>query len=304
MQMMKDEHAIKNGPKPPSTSPTLAQRIRQSNRPTSAPFSTGCFTGGVCQHYTATSRLNDFDDDDSDDSHVRTTMMSDDSGDAGFDDDSDVSLRPFITGFADEKADSDVLTTVMIDDSSDAGLDDDSDVSQHAGSEAVTDVSQQLVQGVLIKVMDDVTTIVAGTHSHIDKQRTTFDQARWEEMSSKPFEPTVYQLQRAYFQLLHENFENQWCPDIADDVKNLAETLVFKLNSNANASIKETPALVINMFEQMQDIFKWEKIFRFSRLQSTLPKSRKQMHTNGRRQVEKTYERDGFSAVAAGIAAP
>ena len=201
MQRRKDKLAIKNSPKPPSTPPTIAQRVRQSNRPTSAPFINGSPTGGVCQHSTATSRL-----------------LSDD-----------------------------------------AGFDDDSDVEQRAGSEVVTDVSEQLVQGVLIKVMGDVTTIVAGTHSHIDKQRTAFNQARWEEMSSKSFGPTINQLQRAYFQLLHENFENRWCSEIAGDVKDLAETLVWKLSMNAKVATQEGPALLINMFELMQIIFKWEK---------------------------------------------
>ena len=172
----------------------------------------------------------------------------------------------------------------------DAGFVHDSDVSQPAGSEVVTDVSEQLVQGVLIKVMGDVTTIVARAHSHIDKPRSAFNQAREEEMSSKFFGPTINSLQRAYFQLLHENFENQWCSEIAGTVRDLSETIVWKLSMNARDASKEGPELLINMLELLRVIFKWEKFLRFSRPQPTLPELRKQMLTNVRRLVRTICE--------------
>ena len=201
MQKRKPKTSLKLCPKPPSTPPTIAQRARQSNRPTSAPSITGSSTDSVSQHSTAT-----------------TSLLS-----------------------------------------ADAGFVDDSDVSQPAGSEVVTDVSEQLVRGVLIKVMGDVTTIVARAHSHIDKKRCAFNQAREEEMSSKFFGPTIDSLQRAYVQLMCENFENQWCSEIAGDVRDLAETIVWKLSMNARDATKEGPALLINMLELQRVIFKWDK---------------------------------------------
>ena len=252
MQTRIEEHAMKNKRKAASKVPDLLQRVRQSNRPTSAPGLTESPTSGVCQHFTAISSWND-SEDDSNDSDALTTIMNDDSGEAVFGDDSGVSQRATTCRLHDSDDDHGDA------DCSDAGFDDDCHVSQRSGTEVVTDLSEQLVQDILIKVMGDVTTVVAGTHGHIDQKRTIFNQARWEEMSNKHFLLTIYQLQRVYFQLLHENFENQWCSEAAGDVKDLAETLVWKLNKNPNVAIKESPALVINMFEMMQAIFKWEK---------------------------------------------
>jgi len=262
-----EEYAMRNKRKADSEVPDLFQSDRQSNRPTSAPGFTESPTSGVCQHFTAISSWNDFEDD-SNDSDALTTIMNDDSGEAVFVDDSDVSQLACIHGSPTDSVSQHSATTYRLHDSdddnndadcSDAGFDDDCHVSQRSGTEVVTDLSEQLVQDILIKVMGDVTTVVAGTHGHIDQKRTIFNQARWEEMSNKHFLLTIYQLQRVYFQLLHENFENQWCSEAAGDVKDLAETLVWKLNMNPNVAIEESPALVINMFEMMQAIFKWEK---------------------------------------------
>ena len=140
-----------------------------------------------------------------------------------------------------------------------AGFVHDSDVSQPAGSEVVADVSEQLVQGVLLKVMGDVTTIVARAHYHIDKPRSVFSQAREEEMSSKFFGPTINSLKRAYVQLHHENFENQWCSETAGIVRDLTETIAWKLSMNGRYANWEGLKLLMDMLELLRVMFRWEK---------------------------------------------
>ena len=201
MQKRKPNTGLKPCPKPHSAPPTIAQRAKLSNRPTTAPSVTGSSTGGGSQHSTAT-----------------TSLL-----------------------FAD------------------AGFVHDSGVSQPAGSEAVTNVSEQLVQSVLDKVMGDVTEIVARAHSHSYEPRPALNQARKEEMRSKSFGPTINSLQRAYSKLLHENFENQWSSEIAGKVRDLAAAIVWKLSVNAREATEEGRELMIEMLEHLQVEFKWEK---------------------------------------------
>ena len=96
-----------------------------------------------------------------------------------------------------------------------------------SGSEAATNVSEQLVQGVLDKVMGDVTEIVAQAHYHSYEPLPALNKARKEEMRSKSFGPTINSLQRAYSKLLHENFENEWSSEISGNVQDLAAAIVW-----------------------------------------------------------------------------
>ena len=105
-----------------------------------------------------------------------------------------------------------------------------SGVTQPAGFEAATNVSEQLVQGVLDKVMADVTEIVARAHYHSYEPLPALNKARTEEMRSKSFGPTINSLQRAYSKLLHENFENEWSSEISGNVRDLAAAIEWKLS--------------------------------------------------------------------------
>lgn len=201
--MQKRKLLLKPCPKPPSAPPTIAQRRKLSNLPTTAPSVTGSSTDDGSQHSIAT-------------------------------------------------------TSLLLDD---AGFVHDSGVSQLAGSEAVMGV-EPLVQGVLDKVMGDVTENVERAHSHSYEPRPALNQARKEEMRSKSFGPTINSLQRAYSKLLHENFDNQWSSEIAGRVRDLAAAIVWKLDVNATEATEEGRELMVEMLEHLQVEFKWEKILK------------------------------------------
>ena len=94
-----------------------------------------------------------------------------------------------------------------------------SSVTQPAEFEAATNVSEQLVQGMLDKAMGDVTEIVARAHYNSFRPLPALNKARKEEMRSRSFGLTINSLQRAYSKLLHENFENEWSSEIAGNVR-------------------------------------------------------------------------------------
>ena len=134
-----------------------------------------------------------------------------------------------------------------------------SGVIQHAGFEAATHVSEQLVEGVLDKVMGDVTEIVARAHYQSDEPLPALNKARKEEMRSRSFGPTINSLQRAYSKLLHKNFENEWSSEIAGNVRDLADAIVWKLSVKSNEAAEEGEELMVKMLEHLQVEFKWEK---------------------------------------------
>ena len=126
-----------------------------------------------------------------------------------------------------------------------------SGVTQPAGSEAAINVSEQLVQGVLDKVMADVTEIVARAHYHSYEPLPALN---------KSFGPTINSLQRAYSRLLHENFENEWSSEISGNVRDLAAAIIWKLSVKSEVAAEEGQELMIKMLEHLQVEFKWEKI--------------------------------------------
>ena len=135
-----------------------------------------------------------------------------------------------------------------------------SGVTQPAGFEAATNVSEELVQGLLDKVMVDVTDIVVRVHYNSFRPLPALNKARKVEMRNRPLAPTINSLQRAYSKLLHENFENEWSSEIAGNVRDLADAIVWKLSVNAREATEEGRELMIDMLEHLQVEFKWEKI--------------------------------------------
>ena len=126
-----------------------------------------------------------------------------------------------------------------------------------SGSEAATNVSEQLVQGVLDKLMGDVTEIVAQAHYHSEEPRPVIG-----EMENRSFGPTLNSLQRAYSKLLHENFENEWSSEISGNVRDLAAAIEWKLSVKSDEAAEEGMELVRKMLEHLQVEFKWEKILK------------------------------------------
>ena len=66
-----------------------------------------------------------------------------------------------------------------------------SGVTQPAGVEVPSNVSEQLVQGVLDKLMRDVTEIVVRAQYKSNEPLPELNKARKEEMRNKSFEPTL-----------------------------------------------------------------------------------------------------------------
>ena len=132
-------------------------------------------------------------------------------------------------------------------------------VIQPAGSTAATNVSEQLVQGVLDNMMGDVTDIVAQAHYHTYEPLPALDKARKEVMRTKTFGPTLNSLQRSYSKLLHETFENEWSSEVYRNVRDLADAIVWKLSVKSQAAAQEGQVLMIKMLEHLQVEFKWEK---------------------------------------------
>ena len=130
----------------------------------------------------------------------------------------------------------------------------DSGVTQPAGY-----VSEQLVQGLLDKLMDDVTEIVAQAHQESLEPLPALDKHRKQEMRSNPLD-LLAKLQRAYSKLLHHTFNNEWSSEIAGSVRNLATAIVSKLIVKSEEAADEGRALIIQMLEHKQVEFKWEKI--------------------------------------------
>ena len=130
---------------------------------------------------------------------------------------------------------------------------------RQAEFEAATNVAEQLVQGMLDKAMGDVTEIVARAHYNTFRPLPVLSKARKVEMRGRGFGPTISSLQRAYSKLLHENFENEWSSEIAANVRDLADAIVWKLHVKSNEAAGEGEELMIKMLEHLQVEFKWEK---------------------------------------------
>ena len=130
-------------------------------------------------------------------------------------------------------------------------------VAQPAGFEAATNVSEELVQGLLDKVMGDVTEILARAHYDSYKPPPALSKARKKEMRSKAFGPTINSLQRAYSMLFHENFENEWSSEVSSNVRDLADAIVWKLSVKSNEAAEEGEELMVKMLEHLQSEFKW-----------------------------------------------
>ena len=78
-------------------------------------------------------------------------------------------------------------------------------------------------------------------------------------MRSKSFGPTIGTLQRAYFKLLHETFENEWSSAMSASVKNLAAAIAHKLHQQSEEDSKTGSRHVHKMLEHMLAEFTWKK---------------------------------------------
>ena len=69
-------------------------------------------------------------------------------------------------------------------------------------------------------------------HQHSFEPRPAMNKARKIEMRRAAFGTTLIALQWAYSKLLHETFESQWSSEVAANVRNLADAVVWKLTAN------------------------------------------------------------------------
>ena len=108
--------------------------------------------------------------------------------------------------------------------------------------------------------MNDMTAIVTTAHKPSGEPRPILDKTRKLQMRSMTFGNSLHSLQRAYSKLLHEAFENEWSSNMAANVRDLADAVVWKLVANCYQDAEEGQRLMQQMLEHLQIEFKWEKI--------------------------------------------
>ena len=107
--------------------------------------------------------------------------------------------------------------------------------------------------------MDGLTKIMVDAHQPVLEPRPVMDRSQKNEMRKMAFGTTVNTLQRSYSKLLHATFEGQHSPEIAGGVRNLADSVVWKLKANCESSADQGERLMKEMLEHLQVEFKWEK---------------------------------------------
>ena len=120
-----------------------------------------------------------------------------------------------------------------------------------------------MLANMLQQLKDEITPIMKHAHQPSLMSSPAMNEARKIEMKQVAFGTTLNSLQRAYSKLLHETFESQWSSEVAANVRNLADAVVWKLTTNCKESaVVEVEGLIVKMLEHLQDEFKWEKILK------------------------------------------
>ena len=120
-----------------------------------------------------------------------------------------------------------------------------------------------MVANMLRQLKDEITPIMKNAHQHSFEPRPAMNKARKIEMRRAAFGTTLIALQWAYSKLLHETFESQWSSEVAANVRNLADAVVWKLTTNCKESaVVDVKGLIVEMLEHLLDEFKWEKILK------------------------------------------
>ena len=89
-----------------------------------------------------------------------------------------------------------------------------------------------MLANMLQQLKDEITPIMYNAHQPSLMPSPAMNEARKIEMKRVAFGTTLNSLQRAYSKLLHETFESQWSSEVAANVRNLADAVVWKLTAN------------------------------------------------------------------------
>ena len=127
---------------------------------------------------------------------------------------------------------------------------------QHPAASSFSILQADLLE----RLMNDMTAIVTTAHEPSREPRPALDKTRKLQMRSNSFGSSLNSLQRAYSKLLHEAFENEWSSNVAANVRDLADAVVWKLDANCPQDAEEGKRLMQQMLEHLQVEFKWEKI--------------------------------------------
>jgi hypothetical protein len=79
-------------------------------------------------------------------------------------------------------------------------------------------------------------------------------------MKTKAFGTSINALQRAYCQLLHDTYDEEYPSALASNVRNLSDVVLWKLNAKSLEGVHEGKHIMRDMLEHLQVEFKWGKI--------------------------------------------
>jgi hypothetical protein len=128
-------------------------------------------------------------------------------------------------------------------------------------------------------LMEQVREKIAVAHQKTTPESLT--KKRKQAMREKTFCSTLHTMQMAYTKLLHEAFADNYSPEIAATVRNLADSLKWKLHTNCPHRETEGAQLLHQLLNQYQEEFQWKKIAEI--LESAT--------THARAEAKKEYEK-------------
>lgn len=102
--------------------------------------------------------------------------------------------------------------------------------------------------------------IMVEAHQPSTIAREPLEKKRKVEMRQQAFGSTLDTLERSYTKLLHEACEGGWSSDIAGRVRDLADSIKWKLHANRPDSEEAGIQMLHDFMEHSQVEFKWQKM--------------------------------------------
>ena len=121
-------------------------------------------------------------------------------------------------------------------------------------------VQIELKEEVLETLMEHMNAIMVLAHKATSEPRAPLDKKRKLEMREKAFGTTLNSLERTYTKLLHETVDNEWADSIAAKVRDLGDSMKWKLRNHCADSAEEACELLEEVMQHWQTEFKWAKI--------------------------------------------
>jgi len=138
---------------------------------------------------------------------------------------------------------------------------------------------RELKEQVMRTLKEQVMRKIALAHQRTIEESLT--KKRRLDMREKTFSTTLHTMQMAYTKLLHEAFADNYSPEVAATVRNLADSVKWKLHANCPHSEAEGKQLLEQLLGQYLEEFQWNKIAEI--LQSAT--------THARAEAKKEYEK-------------